>query len=473
MLKDGTSEVWPEYLERIFIQGLHAYWQSPWATYTKGRSRWRNQFLVDFLHNAGIERSKKQVASHIQVLRNMWKGQKEYDLVASADELPSAIPGRAASGSHRAPRDRTRKSSSSSRARSLSSEEPSSPINVKEEPPEDGSEPGLLAVPEDHEFPAGLRLLRDDPEDEAMKLKLISSPALSNSISPGPLSPFTAFSPIPESDASSPPGSVFAGSDGHFSPPHHHAVRGRSSSAAPIPIPAPAPAAPACQLSTITLWAEGMQPVSFDVGAILAGAQPGARAVLRVQLSASLLSDVTSPPTMHGFQGTATFSGRWLHSATCVTRVIVNGVCDSQEAGAFDAVPSPASVSAVPVQSGPGLTALLPDSWLSRCRWRNSAVPTRLTQQIIVDGTEVATILYDLQRPQTGCAAAALVGCTIEPPRARAVSSERAPPTYTWEPRARPVVQPRSQTLSFPPYGGSGGGGYALSPALLTSSLFS
>jgi hypothetical protein len=106
MLKDGTSEVWPEYLERIFVEGatrhascltqrayslatcpssplfprpppgLHAYWQSPWASYTKGRSRWRNQFLVDYLHNAGIIRSKKQVASHIQVLRNMWKGQQ-------------------------------------------------------------------------------------------------------------------------------------------------------------------------------------------------------------------------------------------------------------------------------------------------------------------------------------------------------------------------------------------------------------
>ncbi|KAH9996908.1 hypothetical protein BJV77DRAFT_941957, partial [Russula vinacea] len=87
MLKDGTSEVWPESVEKIFVDGLRQYWESPWATYSRGRSRWRNQFLVDYLKEAGIERSKKQVASHIQVLRNMWKGEKEYQLVAGGEEL--------------------------------------------------------------------------------------------------------------------------------------------------------------------------------------------------------------------------------------------------------------------------------------------------------------------------------------------------------------------------------------------------
>ena len=55
--------------------GLKEYWDSPWATYSRGRSRWRNQFLVEHLKKAGIDRSKKQVASHIQVLRNMWRGE--------------------------------------------------------------------------------------------------------------------------------------------------------------------------------------------------------------------------------------------------------------------------------------------------------------------------------------------------------------------------------------------------------------
>jgi hypothetical protein len=57
------------------LTGLREYWQSPWATFSRGRSRWRNQFLVDYLQKQGITRTKKQVASHIQVLRNMWKGE--------------------------------------------------------------------------------------------------------------------------------------------------------------------------------------------------------------------------------------------------------------------------------------------------------------------------------------------------------------------------------------------------------------
>lgn len=76
MLKDGSSEVWPEEAENIFLDGLREYWNSPCANWNKGRSRWRNSFLVEYLRSKGIERSKKQVASHIQVLRNMWKGHK-------------------------------------------------------------------------------------------------------------------------------------------------------------------------------------------------------------------------------------------------------------------------------------------------------------------------------------------------------------------------------------------------------------
>ncbi|KAG7092427.1 hypothetical protein E1B28_008783 [Marasmius oreades] len=87
LLKDGSgSEVWPESVEHVFVEGLKAYWNSPWASCSGGRSRWRNQFLVEYLQQKGIERSKKQVASHLQVLRNMWKGEPEYHLVAGADE---------------------------------------------------------------------------------------------------------------------------------------------------------------------------------------------------------------------------------------------------------------------------------------------------------------------------------------------------------------------------------------------------
>ena len=61
--------------------------------------------MVEHLKKAGINRSKKQVASHIQVLRNMWRGEPglyitpvvrkrsdltlyaEFHLVAGGEEL--------------------------------------------------------------------------------------------------------------------------------------------------------------------------------------------------------------------------------------------------------------------------------------------------------------------------------------------------------------------------------------------------
>lgn len=95
LLKDGSGgEVWPERVERVFVAGLEAYLNSNYATYSRGRSRWRNQFLVDHLRTHGIERTKKQVASHIQVLRNMWKGEPQFYLVAGGaeDEPPSHAP---------------------------------------------------------------------------------------------------------------------------------------------------------------------------------------------------------------------------------------------------------------------------------------------------------------------------------------------------------------------------------------------
>lgn len=70
--------------------GLREYLESPYSTYQQpcDRSKWRNQFLVDYLSNQGIDRSKKQVASHIQVLRKMWIGEPRPSLPLS---LPSTI----------------------------------------------------------------------------------------------------------------------------------------------------------------------------------------------------------------------------------------------------------------------------------------------------------------------------------------------------------------------------------------------
>ncbi|KIK59883.1 hypothetical protein GYMLUDRAFT_665176 [Collybiopsis luxurians FD-317 M1] len=99
LLKDGSGlEVWPEFVEQIFVQGLQAY-SSTTASYnhsvkaadsrTPGRSRLRNAFLVSYLKERGIIRSRKQVASHLQVLKNMWKvdDNPNYYLVAGSEPL--------------------------------------------------------------------------------------------------------------------------------------------------------------------------------------------------------------------------------------------------------------------------------------------------------------------------------------------------------------------------------------------------
>ncbi|KAJ3723629.1 hypothetical protein C8R42DRAFT_577966 [Lentinula raphanica] len=44
----------------------------------RGRSRLRNAYLVKYLVHYEIERTRKQVASHLQVLKNMWRAEGNY-----------------------------------------------------------------------------------------------------------------------------------------------------------------------------------------------------------------------------------------------------------------------------------------------------------------------------------------------------------------------------------------------------------
>ncbi|KAJ7936632.1 hypothetical protein B0H13DRAFT_2303685 [Mycena leptocephala] len=62
------QSIWPNNVQYGFLQGLHAYWDAPFATHTVGRSG-LNQFIVDYLEGLDIVRTKEQVASRMQVLR--------------------------------------------------------------------------------------------------------------------------------------------------------------------------------------------------------------------------------------------------------------------------------------------------------------------------------------------------------------------------------------------------------------------
>ncbi|KAJ3712096.1 hypothetical protein DFJ43DRAFT_985687, partial [Lentinula guzmanii] len=74
LLKDGS--VWPESVEQIFVDGKSN--ESKFSLFEYCRSRLRNAYLVQYLAQYGIERNRKQVASHLQVLKNMWKAEGNY-----------------------------------------------------------------------------------------------------------------------------------------------------------------------------------------------------------------------------------------------------------------------------------------------------------------------------------------------------------------------------------------------------------
>ncbi|KAA1469485.1 hypothetical protein DENSPDRAFT_745222, partial [Dentipellis sp. KUC8613] len=368
MLKDGTSEVWPESVEKVFVQGLRQYWDSPWATYSRGRSRWRNQFLVDYLHAAGVERSKKQVASHIQVLRNMWKGEPEYQLVAGGEELfqdTRLLPSRAPS-------------------KQYSPESVSSDLSVKEEQGDVLSPLNLAA------------------SNTALELTLPQSYFPQPSHSPTEQAYLTPLS-MPSASEATGMRHVKAEPE----PFDSSFLLSNVSSNAFASQSMPSLQRFHNSISALALWAEGMQPISIDVERLmqLTRSQPSStsRVCIRLKLSLSTLDDVLSPPTLHGFQGTLAFAAPWTASAQCVTRVYAGGVCDSEESSNFQCSMSNTGGAGQPV------TVMLPDSWLSRCKWRNANVPTFITQQILVDNEELALIVYDLERPQHGLPSAEFV----------------------------------------------------------------
>ncbi|KAI0321636.1 hypothetical protein OF83DRAFT_1168273 [Amylostereum chailletii] len=415
MLKDGSAEVWPEDVENIFVKGLKEYWNSPWATYSRGRSRWRNQFLVDYLRSSGIDRSKKQVASHIQVLRNMWKGEPEYHLVAGGEELfqeNGLLNG--TPFMHHSPD-------------SVASE-----ISVKEEQKE--ADMSLVS----------LSPRRPDPSLCPFDKRTASRPPAVHPLDFSALDQFNSFltpcpplSPLDSVASSSPTVDSFPGTA--FDQPSPSDAWSRSFG---LPPQSTAPVLSRVAISSFSIWAEGMLPLHINLNRLVPAPAPNTRIVLRMKASVSQLSDVLSPPTLHGFQGTVSFAAPWHTSAQCITRVFTGDVCDSEETGSFEALsPSHPSGDASRPQT---VTALLPDSWLSRCRWRNSAVSTRLTQQIVVDGEEIACIVYDLARPPSGPASAQLDGVREE--RTTAI---RPPSSFTWGASPAPASRSPPQDLSM------------------------
>ncbi|KAG1731915.1 hypothetical protein EDB19DRAFT_2006664, partial [Suillus lakei] len=368
LLKDGTSEVWPEEIERIFVQGLREYWESPWATYSRGRSRWRNQFLVEYLQRAGIDRSKKQVASHIQVLRNMWKGEQEYHLVAGGEELfldtglLAPVKAEESPDSHLLASmfldDHSPASDCSGRSVSRTSRS-----NVPR------TSPTIMGSKMEPTMPPYPSPRIQTADDGCRRVRSMSTDQRR-------LSPLASSLWAPDMSVRS------AASQ---SCPHNSSTL-FSSARPPI-------------LTGLSLWAEGMEPATVPVDALSSRTQPAdpnaSVVALRVKLR---LPPIEAPysPALHGFQGSITCSAPRTSSIRCSTAVFVRNQCVSRESSYCSVIAADST--------GPEIldhiTLLLPDSQLSRSRWLDPNVQACIIQKIVVDEQVIAFIYYDLDRRQ-------------------------------------------------------------------------
>ena len=120
-------------------------------------------------------------------------------------------------------------------------------------------------------------------------------------------------------------------------------------------------------VTAISLSAAGMQPLVVNVNR---SASPSSLlpnhpspVSIHIKLSLSSLHDVSSPPTLHGFSGTVTFATPWTSVAQCMTRLYASGVCESIEQDYLEPAAPLSPMSLTPV------TAPLPESRLSSCRW--------------------------------------------------------------------------------------------------------
>ncbi|KAJ3485692.1 hypothetical protein NLI96_g4782 [Meripilus lineatus] len=344
-VEDG-SEFWSEDLEKVFVEGLREYWESPWATYSRGRSRWRNQFLVDHLKKFGIERSKKQVASHIQVLRDMWRGEP-----ATPDPPES-----------------------SSRYDSLDELSSSSASSTPDSMTPDFTQMHSSAVPMNYLSPTGsnmgLASLDLGPFSSSPPAHLQAGVKLE------PLHATPGLYNLPPIAQSAFPESVDLGTSCSLPPP-----------------------LPRHRVTKLSLWTDGMVLFEVDVDrlALTGPHRPDHTSVLiRIKLSISSIDDIHSSPNLHGFQGCMTFSEPWNSDAKCITKSCVGPACMSTEIGSLEATNSPAALSNTAWMSQ-GYSTALPDSCLTRCKWLETSQDT-ITQQIVFNGIVEAAFVFHLER---------------------------------------------------------------------------
>jgi hypothetical protein len=366
--------------------------------------------LVEYLQRSGVDRSKKQVASHIQVLRNMWKGEPgqrlfqlvtmfpnvvlEYHLVAGgeelfldtgplgsvkAEDLPDVHLLASVLDDHSPVSDRSGSSLSSYASHSIFPR-CNLPMGSKMEP----------SIPP---YPSPRIQITDDDRRRVRSMST-SEIAYTEQRRLSPLAsswtPDTSVrSAASQSCPSVPYTATFTeldmnrGYERHMLPADQ-VLPGLLLSDSPrlynssLHFSTPVPVACPPILTQLSLWAEGMQPAAVPVDALSSSAQPADLSASVVALRVKLhLPPIDAPysPALHGFQGSITCNTPRNPNIRCATAVFVRNQCTSRES-------TYCSVIATDPTGHEGLdsiTLLLPDSPLSRSRWLDpSKLFTRL-----------------------------------------------------------------------------------------------
>lgn len=116
------------------------------------------------------------------------------------------------------------------------------------------------------------------------------------------------------------------------------------------------------RLTHLQVWADGLDPITIEVNALTSSPTPYSRVMLRLKLCIAPVTDPSTPESLHGFNGAIILSQPWSAAGKCFTRVFTTNTCISKELDYLQ----PTSQS---------LTALLPDSWLTKSRWLEAGEP--------------------------------------------------------------------------------------------------
>ena len=338
--------------------------------------------MVDHLKKHGIERSKKQVASHIQVLRNMWRGEPgtsahiqcgtacdsniwltshpEFHLVAGGEELFQEN-GLLASPKH---------------TEGTASPEASPPANLDSPDWRSSWSSSASSAPDFSSFPmnfgASTSAHRLSPPAHTISVHH-SDPALPSFGSSG-----AEFGTVTPASIARPRSSSVNLEPLALGPALfnlQHATMPDTPEYTFMPQMTP----PSNRLCNINLWADCSPACYIDVDSLTSASNtpspsgqrpPPFRILLRLKLKYPS-EDISTPLTFGGFHAMVSLAMPWTSSANCHTKTWAGKTCMSHEVAPLEQLNPQQPQATLPGGDIPSSMPIahLPQSALSRCRW--------------------------------------------------------------------------------------------------------